>query len=122
MIEDLFNDLSDLNNKKLEKRFNKKLEKETKGKETKKNETKKLDTETGDNQEDENQENEDNDDEYKKYDIETDILEKKANIDNNKINRDSLLTNLQILIVDIEKKEKEKYNIIQNINDLTKEV
>ena len=53
--------------------------------------------------------------------INNDIFEKKSRIDNLKINKDSLITNLQILIIDIEKKEKEKYNITQTINDLTKE-
>jgi hypothetical protein len=54
--------------------------------------------------------------------INNDIFEKKAMMDNLKINKDSLITNLQILIVYIEKKEKEKYNITQMINDLAKEV
>ena len=49
------------------------------------------------------------------------MFEKKSRIDNLKINKESLITNLQILIVDIEKKEKDKYNITQTINDLTKE-
>lgn len=57
-----------------------------------------------------------------KNEIQSDIFERKSRIDNLKINKDSLITNLQILIVYIEKKEKEKYNITQMINDLTKEV
>jgi len=105
--------------------MNTKYEKETNknNKETKKIDpvTHKYDTE--ENQEEGNQDNlNENDGDEIKYDIEKDILEKRTNIDNLKINKESLITNLQILIVDIEKKEKEKYNIIQNINDLTKGV
>ncbi len=105
--------------------MNSKYEKENNlnKKESKKIEANTNKHETEENQDDGNQDNlKENDENEIKYDIEKDILEKKTNIDNLKINKESLITNLQILIVDIEKKEKEKYNIIQNINDLTKGV